>query len=128
MNNTDIWSDSDIKKDQRHEELFIKKKRAALLKAEDRRRRNELKEISKLNRPVSENKQKRTTTKVLMYFILDANEMLTILSSHLFNSSSFLLSGLRLGATVVWHIGTEKIFFIRVIIWIKICLFKLSLG
>ena len=72
--NSNIWTDKDIAINDKHEALFLKKKRKALLRSEDRRRKNELREINRENRYSSEiaeiRSKKRTTTKVLMYFIL----------------------------------------------------------
>ena len=72
--NSNIWTDKDIAINDKHEALFLKKKRKALLRSEDRRRKNELREINRENRYSSEiaeiRSKKRTTTKVLMYCIL----------------------------------------------------------
>ena len=72
--NADIWTDKDILINEKHEKRFLVKKRKALLKSEDRRRKNELRKINKENRYLSEEaaerSKKRTTTKLLMYFIL----------------------------------------------------------
>lgn len=70
----DIFTDEDIELDSKNEAKFIKKKRKELLKAEERRRKNELRQIRKSNRFVfnadSERRKKATTTKILIYFIL----------------------------------------------------------
>lgn len=72
--NSNIWTDKDIAVNDKHEALFLKRKRKALLRSEDRRRKNELRAINRTNRYSSEmaeiRSKKRTTTKVLMYFIL----------------------------------------------------------
>lgn len=72
--NSNIWTDEDININEKHEAIFLKRKRKALLRSEDRRRRNELRDINRENRYSSEmaelRAKKRTTTKVLMYFIL----------------------------------------------------------
>ena len=63
--NADIWTDKDILINERHEKRFLVKKRKALLKSEDRRRRNELRLINKENRYLNEEaverSKKRTT-------------------------------------------------------------------
>ena len=64
--NADIWTDKDILINEKHEKRFLVKKRKALLKSEDRRRKNELRKINKenryLNEEAAERSKKRTTT------------------------------------------------------------------
>ena len=74
MKDSNILTVADWQEDECNEKKFIKKKRKALLKAEQRKRKNELKSINKLYRKTNskrdEIRKKRTTTKILMYFIL----------------------------------------------------------
>ena len=68
------FTQEELDLDNAREFRFQVKKRRELLKAEERRRKNELREIRSRNRYFfnvdSEKRKKRTTTKILMYCIL----------------------------------------------------------
>lgn len=66
---SDIWNDKDLLKNEHNEKKYIKKLRKELLKAEERRRVKELKEVKAMH-TIKEYQRAVSTTKILTYFIL----------------------------------------------------------
>lgn len=64
------WSEAEIKHEDRASIRFDKKKRKELIKMEKRRRKEELHAIHTSGKDTSEEKQKITTSKRLMYVIM----------------------------------------------------------
>ena len=109
VKDSNILTVADWQEDECNEKKFIKKKRKALLKAEQRKRKNELKDINKLYRNKNsrrdEVRKKRTTTKVLMYFILINCSMVEIYSM----IAMYLLSDLSALYSLIGAVVGESI-------------------
>lgn len=119
MEYDNILTPEDLKKDKKNEARYLVKKRKAILESENRRRRNELRKIKQRNRKRNTKKDniraKRTTTKVLMYFILincTVVEIYSMIAMYLLADLSALYSliGAVIGESIAYAIYCCKSF------------------
>ena len=99
------------KEERRHKKLLKKE----LIKLDKRKKKQELREISEQYKYVSEAKQKRTTSKVLMYFILANCTMIELYSMVVMFvlkdlSALYSLIGAVIGQSVSYAIYCTKSF------------------
>ena len=110
-----IWTDKEMKENDRKEKAFQVKLRKEKLKSENRKRKNELREVKQENRFISERRKKLTTTKILMYYILincTAIEIYSMVVMYLFQDLSALYSliGAVIGESVSYAVYCAKSF------------------
>ena len=110
-----IWTDKEMKENDRKEKAFQVKLRKEKLKSENRKRKNELREVKQENRFLSERRKKFTTTKILMYYILincTAIEIYSMVVMYLFQDLSALYSliGAVIGESVSYAVYCAKSF------------------
>ena len=101
-----------LDREERKYQRLLKKE---LIKLDKRKKKQELREISEQYKYVSEGKQKRTTTKVLMYFILANCTMIEIYSMIVMFvlkdlSALYSLIGAVIGQSVSYAIYCTKSF------------------